>query len=365
MIGHKSGFVTLVLIALGVTTVVAVRPAVAQTQRGYGINTVVPRSSFMRSPSITQTPRTMYSPRYNTGGPLSFGNTGLWGAGPIPYDFPMPYFSPYDSLGQGGLFMEGDLSLEGDMTSSTSRPNVRPRLNLNDRNSQQSMNILRSIRDTVVEQIAGIAEKPFTESWFAAHTDLPPIGVQDNKVWTTGDWPVASQWVGVTAEPLRYDFRADATGLIHVFLGPERQGRAVDARGPAGQLSDKGATFDSTSAGLSLGVFAAVPPVDEPVKSLVHLVVDKSGRLAGYEYEIAANAMKPLRGSVDPTSQRVAWRVENTVVEAGFKNLTEDAARALVFFEDGWTQPWILIRLPELPAAAPAGEQEKQPAEGK
>ena len=46
------------------------------------------------------------------------------------------------------------------------------------------------------------------------------------------------------------------------------------------------------------------------------------------------------------------------MVETGLKNLTEDVARALVFREDGWTQPWILMRIPESAELPPRQDQQ-------
>ena len=55
----------------------------------------------------------------------------------------------------------------------------------------------------------------------------------------------------------------------------------------------------------------------------------------------------------------MAWHVEGTVWETGLKNLTQDAARMLVFRQDGWTQTWILMRLGEQLVTA---EAEKPPS---
>jgi hypothetical protein len=57
--------------------------------------------------------------------------------------------------------------------------------------------------------------------------------------------------------------------------------------------------------------------------------------------------MTLVQGAVDLSSQRVAWQVEKDYAEAGLKNLTEDVSRFILFRADGWTQPWILIRVVE------------------
>ena len=55
-------------------------------------------------------------------------------------------------------------------------------------------------------------------------------------------------------------------------------------------------------------------------------------------------------GMIDQKSQRTAWTIEGQqwpIMETGLSNLTEDTAAALVHFEDGQTQQWLLVRLEE------------------
>ncbi len=94
------------------------------------------------------------------------------------------------------------------------------------------------------------------------------------------------------------------------------------------------------------------------MKSLLHLIVGKSGTVSGYQYDFSADSMQPLRGALDRSSQRMAWQVGNVVTQAGLENLTEDLARALVFRDDGWTQAWILMRIPESMAVEPGQGQQ-------
>ncbi len=112
------------------------------------------------------------------------------------------------------------------------------------------------------------------------------------------------------------------------------------------------------SPGLSLGVFAAVPPVDQPVTSLLHLVAEASGSISGYQYDFSNDSVQPLKGAIDRSSQRAAWQVGNDFAEVGLKNLTEDVARSLLFRSDGWTQAWILMRLPESPVISQTPDQQ-------
>jgi hypothetical protein len=60
---------------------------------------------------------------------------------------------------------------------------------------------------------------------------------------------------------------------------------------------------------------------------------------------------------VDKKTQRVAWKIgpNNTVIEAGLQNLTQDVASCLVHFGTDKTQTWLLVRLKD-PATPNASE---------
>ena len=311
------------------------------------------RSSLLRNPSVSRTTRPTYNRstfrgNANTGGPLNF-NYLPYLNGPAFYVDPyFPNYLPADPSSQS------DLGLQGDVPSSGSRPNIRPRLDIADQNAMNSVGILNNIRNTVLDQIAQCAEKPFAPEWYAAHGSVVPTSTKQGNPWQNGSWPEVQESVGLKAEPQRYDFRPDKSGLIFVYRDDIRRERAVDARGPAAQLAGSSEPVDDAPPGLSLGVFAAVSPVDEPVKSLLHLVVGESGSVSGYQYDFSTDSIQRLCGALDSSSQRVAWQVGNVVAEAGLKNLTEDVARVLVFRDDGWTQAWILMRITEAMPREPA-----------
>jgi hypothetical protein len=220
-----------------------------------------------------------------------------------------------------------------------------------------SRGILKQIRDAVDEQIAKCAERPFSPEWFAAHGSVAPSSVEGGDPWRGSSWSDIQALVGVDGAPQRYDFRPDNRGLIFVYRDGARRERAVDARGAAEQLAHTARVTEAEPPGLSLGVFAAVPPVDEPVKSLLQLAISKSGTISGCQYDFATDAIQPLRGALDQASQRAAWQIEGAVMEAGIHNLTEEVSRALLFRNDGWTQAWILMRIPPSPTVEPAADQ--------
>ena len=128
-------------------------------------------------------------------------------------------------------------------------------------------------------------------------------------------------------------------------------------RGPAVKLAQTAIPAADESPGLSLGVFAAIPPVEAPVPCLLHLVVGKSGAVSGYQYDFATNTMQSLRGALDQASQRMAWQVGNDVMEAGVANLTGDLARASHSARTAGRNLWILMRISGPTAAEPAAAE--------
>ncbi len=108
---------------------------------------------------------------------------------------------------------------------------------------------------------------------------------------------------------------------------------------------------------LPLGVFALTQDGQasgaDPTLFL-QLAVSKEGIIAGTLQNTANDSVQSIEGMVDQKSQRAAWTVVDKtrpIMETGINNLTEDSAPALIHFEDGQTQQWLMIRLEE-----PAGE---------
>ena len=102
---------------------------------------------------------------------------------------------------------------------------------------------------------------------------------------------------------------------------------------------------------LPLGVFALTDSLDssgaEPTLYL-QLAVSKEGIIAGTLQNTATEKVQTIEGMVDSKSQRAAWGVEGQkwpIMETGVSNLTEDDATALLHFENGETQQWLMIRM--------------------
>jgi hypothetical protein len=287
---------------------------------------------------------------YNSGGPLSF-DPGAFSSGFANTPGQIIFMDPTTgammneaAAMDAGFGMSDAGMMEGTSTSS-SRPNIRPRINVSAPDAMQTSAVLQRLRQTAMERIAHIAEKPFTPMWYTARTNITPITTVQGTPWATSGWKEVQAWSGITVDPQRFDFRTDNRGLVFVYLNDTLQGRAVDERNPTTALAGSAPTAASEGPALSLGVFAAVPPSLRPATTLFQLALDKSGLLTGVSVDLTSGEATPLRGAIDPSTQRAAWQIGDDVIGAGLANLTEDVARALVFRADGWTQPWILMRI--------------------
>ena len=83
---------------------------------------------------------------------------------------------------------------------------------------------------------------------------------------------------------------------------------------------------------------------------MIELAISKQGVVAGTYYNEATGTSRPLKGTLDSKSQRVAVGPadgENTdlVLETGIYNLTQDEAPGLVHFGTAESTPILLVRL--------------------
>lgn len=105
---------------------------------------------------------------------------------------------------------------------------------------------------------------------------------------------------------------------------------------------------------LPLGVFALCQDDGEESGQeptlFLQLAISKESIIAGTLQNKATDNASEVEGMIDQQSQRAAFgRVGDDwpIMETGVANLTEDDAPALLHFEDGQTQQWLLIRIEE------------------
>jgi hypothetical protein len=112
---------------------------------------------------------------------------------------------------------------------------------------------------------------------------------------------------------------------------------------------------------MSLGVFALTPDgTAEGVAPTIflQLAVSRDGIIAGTVHNSETEQTEAVEGMVDEDSQRTAWVISgrtSPIMETGIYNLTNDEAPALLHFEDGQTQQWLLVRLEDPEASGEQG----------
>jgi hypothetical protein len=106
---------------------------------------------------------------------------------------------------------------------------------------------------------------------------------------------------------------------------------------------------------LPLGVWALAQEEKGDAYMFFQISIDKNGVVTGAYQNVLSGEKSPISGQVDKKTQRVAWKIgsNNSVLETGLQNLTQDVASCLIHFGADVTQTWLLVRLkqPEMPSA--------------
>ena len=117
---------------------------------------------------------------------------------------------------------------------------------------------------------------------------------------------------------------------------------------------------------LPLGVWAMVQEEKGDAYMFFQISIDKNGVVTGAYKNLLGGEVSPISGQVDKKTQRVAWKIgsNNTVIETGLQNLTQEVASCLVHFDTDTTQTWLLVRLkqPEMaktPESGPVADGSK------
>jgi hypothetical protein len=113
---------------------------------------------------------------------------------------------------------------------------------------------------------------------------------------------------------------------------------------------------------LPMGVWALAQEEKGDAYMFFQISIDKNGVVTGAYQNVLSGEKAPISGQVDKKTQRVAWKIgsNNTVIETGLQNLTQDVASCLLHFGPDTTQTWLLVRLkqPEMPSTPLSGSQE-------
>jgi hypothetical protein len=112
---------------------------------------------------------------------------------------------------------------------------------------------------------------------------------------------------------------------------------------------------------LPLGVFVLTREDVDDSNTMLELAVNRQGVLAGTYYNESTDASRPLKGTVDPQSQRAVvgfadGRNTDVALETGIYNLTQEEAPSLLHHGTEQSIPALLVRLPA-PAEGAAEER--------
>lgn len=116
------------------------------------------------------------------------------------------------------------------------------------------------------------------------------------------------------------------------------------------QVLANSADSASSSKWTPLGTFALSTSLTKmKAPHAVQLAVDERGNIAGVYTNWPQGLVLPIRGKVDPESQRVAFTIGSNkiVAESGLENLTRPLARLWVHLPHNHSQTWLAVRIPE------------------
>jgi len=176
-----------------------------------------------------------------------------------------------------------------------------------------------------------------------------------NRPYRVATWGLVAGWFSLgSGDAAAYDY---GNNIYYdegeVYYGEEAVASADEYAEQAQTLAESAPEVDDTVDWLPLGVFAITQDGEKsgpPPTLFVQLAVNKQGIIAGTFQNTATEKSQPIEGMVGQKNQRVAWTIVDKnwpVMETGLSNLTKDTAAALVHFEDGQTQQWLLVRMEE------------------
>jgi uncharacterized protein (TIGR03000 family) len=210
----------------------------------------------------------------------------------------------------------------------------------------------------------------FGPNWWTAHPGAwRPYGWPAGRYWGWATWPVLTGWFGWNYAPVYFDY-----GNNIVYQGDQVY---IDNQpGPTAavyyqQAADLAQTAPPVAAApkkdeewTPLGVFALVQGEQSDTSAVFQLAVNKAGVIGGNYSNVLTGTTLPVRGAVDPKTQRASWIVgdqKDTVYDTGIFNLTKDQSPVLIHFGADRTQQWLLVRIKEADAnAAPQQPPQQQ-----
>ena len=178
------------------------------------------------------------------------------------------------------------------------------------------------------------------------------------------DWSSVSSWCGYSgsyAQPVTYEYTDDGTYANgqEVTVNDEYSKQARELAAAGAQLLQQ--KIDAQEADklewLPLGVFALCKSEDGDPTMFLQLAISREGIVAGSFANTTNNENLSVQGGADRESTRLAVTIgdqDDVVVETGLYNVTEQQSSALVHYQDGTRENWMLVKMPD-----PQGKQDK------
>jgi hypothetical protein len=193
----------------------------------------------------------------------------------------------------------------------------------------------------------------YGQTWYSEHRGAwAPAGWAAGAAWVPATWGGVIQQCGydIDTTPIAYNYGSNVTCIDgKVVVDGHAEGTAEEFSQEADTIAETGLEVapSPTDKWMPLGVFALVRNEHQHPQLIMQMAVNQNGTLRGNYTDEVTDSTLPIRGAVDPKSQRAAWTVGDnkySVMEAGMKNLTQSEAPALIH-KNGTTQRWLLVRL--------------------
>ncbi len=210
-------------------------------------------------------------------------------------------------------------------------------------------------RDEILDQVN---DHPVRDFW----SENPLWGAWAiTRPFRWANWGAMTGWVNYGwTEPTAYSYGDNVYYQDDsVYYGDQAVATAEEYAEQAEQIATSAPEVAPDKAEwMPLGVFALTPDGQKsgPDPTLfLQLALSKEGIIAGTLNNSATSQTQTIEGMADKKTQRCAWTVvgkTRPIMETGIVNLTKNTAPALIHFEDGQTQQWLMVRLEDPDPAA-------------
>ncbi len=163
-------------------------------------------------------------------------------------------------------------------------------------------------------------------------------------VWTT--FGGVSAWIGYNSlAPVVYNYSVSDG---YIYNNGDQVAPVTVYESQADQIADSVPPPEDAAEWMPAGVFAIVPQGTKDVDVTVQLAVGKNGAIAGTYFKKEGNITLPLQGAIDEAKQRVAWKIgeeDPITMETGLDSLTRDKSTVIIYFSDGVSEIWDMLRV--------------------